>query len=81
LTLRHKTGDGPLYTSATGGKDALSRQLDELSRRDFIYLVPVFAAFGKAQWFVALSGVGAPAFLVLLIVTVARARRERSPAR
>lgn len=81
LTLRHKTGDGPLYTSTTGGKDTLSRQLDELSRRDFIYLVPVFAAFGKAQWFVALSGVGAPAFLVLLAVTAARARREPSPAR
>lgn len=81
LTLRHKTGGGPLYTSTTGDTDALSRLLDELSRRDFIYLVPLFAAVGKAQWFVALSGIGAPMFLLVLLVTATRERRERSSAR
>lgn len=70
-TLRRKAaGNGPVYTSVTAAERAnrLSRMLDELSRRDFIYLVPALALFGKAQWLVALGGVGAPVFLLLLAV-------------
>lgn len=69
LTMRKKSGAGPLYTSVSASKDdaRLSKMLDDLSRRDFIYLVFVMALFGQAHWFVALTGIGAPVFLILVI--------------
>lgn len=79
MTLRRPRAGagGPLYTSVSGSArpGRVTRLLDELSRRDFIYLVAAFAAFGKAQWFVALSGVGAPAFLVVLLAAALAERR------
>lgn len=82
LTLRRKQGGGPVYTSVTADErpSRLSKLLDELSRRDFIYLVLIFAVFGKAQWFVALSGVGAPCFLLALLAAMVGARRSRAAA-
>lgn len=75
LTLRKKQGTGPVYTSVTEGPSSrLSRLLDALSRRDFIYLVLALAAFGKAAWFVALAGIGAPLFLGLVLVASARTK-------
>lgn len=80
LTLRDKTGGGPVYTSVSGGPSrGLTRLLDELSRRDFIYLVLVLALFGKANWFLALTAIGAPVFLVLVLAVALRdARRARA---
>jgi phosphatidylglycerophosphate synthase len=80
LTLRKKTAAGPVYTSVSdtpSGK--LTRVLDALSRRDFIYLVLALSVFGKANWFLALTAVGAPVFLFLVIWTASRdARRRRA---
>ena len=75
LTLRKKSGAGPVYTSVSEGPSVgLTKLLDELSRRDFIYLVLVLSAFGKANWFLALTAVGAPVFLVLVLLAARRAR-------
>jgi hypothetical protein len=53
--------------------------LDALSRRDFVYLVLVLSAFGKANWFLALTAVGAPVFLFLVVWTASRdAQRRRA---
>jgi phosphatidylglycerophosphate synthase len=70
---------GPLFRSvASGGEGALARAADALARRDFIYVVVVLSAFGKARWFLALAAVGAPAYFLVLGIMAIRARRTRS---
>jgi phosphatidylglycerophosphate synthase len=56
--MRASTGDGP--------PSALSRLADVVVYRDFIYLVLLLAAAGKARWFLVLTAVGAPLFLLVL---------------
>jgi 1L-myo-inositol 1-phosphate cytidylyltransferase / CDP-L-myo-inositol myo-inositolphosphotransferase len=68
--------DGPLFTSVAETESAASRIADVLSRRDFIYLVLALALFGKANWFLVLSAVGAPVFFLALVL-LARRRPER----
>jgi phosphatidylglycerophosphate synthase len=82
LTLRKKTSAGPVYTSVSNApSDKLTKVLDALSRRDFIYLVLVLSMFGKANWFLALTAVGAPVFLFLVLWTAGRdAQRRRAIA-
>lgn len=76
FTLRSGTGNGPVYTTvSTGPGTRLSRLLDELSRRDFIYLVLVLSVFGEAEWFLVATGIGAPVFLLLVLTVAARDRR------
>jgi 1L-myo-inositol 1-phosphate cytidylyltransferase / CDP-L-myo-inositol myo-inositolphosphotransferase len=73
--MRSKDDAGPLYTSvSTAPGRRLTRLLDALSRRDFIYLVIAFALFGKAGWFLVLTALGAPTFFFLLLVLAARER-------
>lgn len=68
--------DGPLFTSvATHRETAVSRIADALSRRDFIYLVLIMSAFGKADWFIVLSAVAVPAFFLALLVVAWNDRR------
>jgi phosphatidylglycerophosphate synthase len=84
LTLRTKevkdrSATGPVYTSVAGaGQQSarLTKLLDDLSRRDFIYLVFALSLFGKAAWFLALAGFGAPIFLLLVLVVAWRERRS-----
>lgn len=84
LTLRAKevkdrSATGPVYTSVAGvGQQSarLTKLLDDLSRRDFIYLVFVLSLFGKAAWFLALAGIGAPIFLLLVLFVAWRERRS-----
>lgn len=78
LTMRKKSGTGPLYTSVSTSEDnkKLSKMLDDLSRRDFIYLVFAMSAFGQAHWFVAMTGIGAPIFLLLVIGLAAKNARQ-----
>jgi phosphatidylglycerophosphate synthase len=78
-TMRHKTGDGPLFTSVTTSDtpSRLSTLADTLTRRDFIYLVIIVAALGKAHWFLILAAFGAPIFFFVLLWT---SRRERVKA-
>lgn len=79
FTLREKKTAGPVYTSVSGGPASrASKMLDDLSRRDFIYLVFALALFGQAHWFLALTAIGAPVFLVAVLVVVSRARQPVS---
>jgi 1L-myo-inositol 1-phosphate cytidylyltransferase / CDP-L-myo-inositol myo-inositolphosphotransferase len=82
LTLRKKTTAGPVYTSVSVEPSGrLTKVLDALSRRDFVYLVLVLSVFGKANWFLALTAVGAPVFLLLVLWTANRdAQRHRAVA-
>ncbi len=77
-TMREQAKPGPLFTSVfKGGRSWLSQMADALARRDFIYLVVLLSAAGKANWFLFLAGIGAPIFfLVLLVVAATEARRE-----
>jgi phosphatidylglycerophosphate synthase len=82
LTLRKKNSAGPVYTSVSAAPSGrLTKVLDALSRRDFIYLVLVLSLFGKANWFLALTAIGAPVFLFLVLWTASRdAQRRRAIA-
>ena len=77
-TMREHTKPGPLFTSVfQHGRSWLSRMADALARRDFIYLVVLLSAAGKANWFLVLAGIGAPVFFFVLLAAAAReARRE-----
>lgn len=67
-TMRDKGPDGPLFMSTARSPGAgLSRLLDTLANRDFIYGVIVLSAFGKAAWFLIPAALGAPIFLLLLL--------------
>ena len=78
LTLRKKTAAGPVYTSVSEGPPRrLTKVLDALSRRDFVYLVLVLSVFGKANWFLALTALGAPVFLLLVLWTAHRDTQRR----
>jgi 1L-myo-inositol 1-phosphate cytidylyltransferase / CDP-L-myo-inositol myo-inositolphosphotransferase len=80
--MRAQYGTGPLFTSVSSASDdRLARLLDAASRRDFIYLVPVLALFGKSNWFLLLASIGAPIFFFLLVFLAARERLQRRGAR
>src|SRR5215813_7720309 len=73
--MHRKKESGPLFTSvATVPGQRLVRLLDAATRRDFIYLVLIFALFGKANWFLLLASVGAPIFFFLLVFLAVRER-------
>jgi hypothetical protein len=57
----------------------VSRVADALSRRDFIYLVLALSLFGKANWFLFLTAIGAPIFFIVLLA-LDRRHAERKPA-
>jgi 1L-myo-inositol 1-phosphate cytidylyltransferase / CDP-L-myo-inositol myo-inositolphosphotransferase len=68
--------EGPLFTSVAPLDTRLARAADALSRRDFIYVVLALSLFGKADWFLAVSAIGTPAFF-LLLAALSRRRAER----
>lgn len=68
-TMRIENIPGPVFTTVSRtDRSGLTKISDALARRDFIYLVVILAAFGKAAWFLALTAVGAPLFFVTLLV-------------
>jgi len=79
-TMRDKKGNGPLYTSVSGGNGnfMLVRIADMLSRRDFIYLVVLLAIFGKIHWFLVMTAVGAPVYAMVLLAIISRDKRGRT---
>jgi phosphatidylglycerophosphate synthase len=78
--LRDRQGAGPLFTSVSSAPDDhLARMLDVASRRDFIYVVPLFALFGKSSWFLMLAAVGTPTFFLLLLCLALRERFQSRP--
>src|SRR3989454_5180317 len=56
---------------------AAARVIDALGARDFIYIVILLAAFGKAKWFLVAAAIGAPMYLALAIVLIGRHDRVR----
>jgi phosphatidylglycerophosphate synthase len=75
--MRFRHGSGPLFTSVSAtSDDHLARALDAASRRDFIYLVPIIALFGKSIWFLFAASLGAPIFFFLLIFLAVRERLQ-----
>ncbi|HKO08246.1 MAG TPA: CDP-alcohol phosphatidyltransferase family protein [Alphaproteobacteria bacterium] len=76
--LRPKAAAGPLFTSvARAPARPLARLLDTLCRRDFFYLILVFALFGRANWFLLLTGLGAPIFFFSVLFLDLRERSAR----
>jgi 1L-myo-inositol 1-phosphate cytidylyltransferase / CDP-L-myo-inositol myo-inositolphosphotransferase len=75
--LRRKEGSGPLFTSVSAvSDDPLAGMLDAASRRDFIYIVPILALFGNANWLLLLAAVGTPIFFLLLVFHAVRERLQ-----
>ena len=66
--MQPKLGTDPLFTSVVRSTTTrLSQTMDALGRRDFIYLVLLLSAFGKASWFLVPTAIGAPIFCVILL--------------
>jgi phosphatidylglycerophosphate synthase len=73
---RAEAGEGPLFTSVTARPATrVSRLADALARRDFIYLIVILAAFGKAHWFLVLAAFGSPLFFLALVAMEISGRR------
>jgi 1L-myo-inositol 1-phosphate cytidylyltransferase / CDP-L-myo-inositol myo-inositolphosphotransferase len=67
--MRLKDGGDTLFTSVSDAPERpLTRLLDSASRRDFIYLVILLALFGRSNWFLALAGIGAPIYFLLVLL-------------
>jgi 1L-myo-inositol 1-phosphate cytidylyltransferase / CDP-L-myo-inositol myo-inositolphosphotransferase len=76
--MRPKRDAGPLFTSVSRTPARpMARLLDTLSRRDFIYLILAFALFGRASWFLLLTGLGAPIFFFVLLFLDVREQSTR----
>ncbi|MBV9290068.1 MAG: CDP-alcohol phosphatidyltransferase family protein [Hyphomicrobiales bacterium] len=74
--MRPKGDAGVQFTSVSAEPERpLARLLDAASRRDFIYLVLILALAGKSNWFLALAAIGAPIYLLLLLIVAAREPR------
>jgi phosphatidylglycerophosphate synthase len=74
--MRLKDGGDTLFTSMSDAPERpLTRLLDSASRRDFIYLVILLALFGRSNWFLALAGIGAPIYFLLVLL----AARPQAP--
>jgi len=71
---------GKTMRDETGAADPTlaGRLVEALGHRDFIYLVIVLAAFGKAAWFLTATAVGTPIFLGLVLLV--RSRRAATRA-
>jgi len=78
MTMQGRDRTAPQFTSVSRAPGSrLSRLADALARRDFIYLVVVLAAFGKAHWFLVMAAIGAPLFFLALIAIDLSSRRGR----
>ena len=78
-TMRPRTTrEGPVFTTVSRGSSKMARVVDELARRDFIYLVLILSAFGKAHWFLVMAAVGAPIFFLVLVGIALGGRRTAS---
>ena len=63
-----------LDTAVGGDAMWIARFAEAFSSRDFIYLVIVMSALGKAHWFLILASIGTPIFFGLLLWVGARRR-------
>jgi len=78
-TMQDANVAGPLFTSVLRSPDARASHLivDTLARRDFIYLVVVLSAFGKASWFLVMSAIGTPIYFLILLWLAYTQQSER----
>lgn len=75
--MRPVSGDGPLFKSALRDPtERFSKLVNQISGRDFIYLVLALSLFGKASWFLVMTAVGTPIFFFMLVIAAARERRN-----
>jgi phosphatidylglycerophosphate synthase len=63
-----------LDTAVSGDAMWVARFAEAFSSRDFIYLVIVLSALGKAHWFLILASIGTPIFFGLVVWVGARRR-------
>jgi len=76
FAMQGRERTAPQFTSVSRAPGTrLSRMADALARRDFIYLVVVLSAFGKAHWFLVMAAIGAPAFFLALVAIDLSTRR------
>jgi len=77
-SMRGKTTSGPLYTSVSKAekKSSLARIADMLSRRDFIYLVLLLAIFDKTHWFLIITAIGAPIYMLAVLFVIRHDSRQ-----
>jgi phosphatidylglycerophosphate synthase len=68
---RFIAGEGPSHADRT-----MARLIEAFSHRDFIYLILLLSAFGRAQWFIALAAAGTPLFLALMLWVDQRAASD-----
>ncbi len=67
-SVRWSQSGVPSFSSVVRSrKSGISRVIDALGNRDFIYLVLLLSAFGKVHWFLVLTAVGSPIFALVLI--------------
>jgi phosphatidylglycerophosphate synthase len=74
LSAQRFIGDGGDAAASWAG-----RLTEALSHRDFIYVVVALAVFGKAHWFLGITAIGTPAFLLLLLLAGGGRRTARRP--
>ena len=75
--MRPVTGDGPMFKSALRDPtERFSKLVNQISGRDFIYLVLFLSLFGKASWFLVMTAVGTPIFFFMLVIAAAREGRN-----
>ncbi len=55
-----------------GSQSFTGRVVGALAHRDFIYVIVALAVMGKASWFLVLSAIGTPVFLLLLALSGTR---------
>ncbi len=70
-TMHKKSGPGPVFKGVMDNPALTApsdRVMDFLARRDFIYLVILLSYFGKAEWFLWMSAIGAPIYLTVLVM-------------
>lgn len=68
----------PGASDSPGSRSRMTRVLNAVSGRDFIYLVMVLALFGKAYWFLASAALGTPVFFAAIFLA-ALGSRKRAP--
>ena len=59
-------GRGMRASTDGGPNSAVSRVADVMVYRDFIYVIVMLAALGQAWWFLVITAIGGPMFLLLL---------------
>lgn len=81
-TMRRQRTAGPMFISVVRSRTSLlARMLDAAGGRDFFFLILVLAAVDRLPWFLAITGIAMPIYLVLLLVATRSGRETAEPNR